>query len=181
MTRLMKNLLEILLEQGQPVYYEQNHFILREGQISDEVLFLKEGVVRHFVLDLKGNERTIRISRENDIFYSSIISYYTDEPTYINCQTLTPTQGVSWHKDQLETIFMQHKELDQFRYEQLTLFIIEKHKKELSLLTNTAVQRYSDFCKNNIDLFNRIPHHIIASYLNMTPETLSRIRSKSIS
>lgn len=176
-----ENILGTLLAKGSVIILEPNHFLLRSGNVSEEVYFIREGVVRHFVIDQFEKEKTIRISSENDFFYSSIVSYYTGEPTYINCETLTECKLVKWNKSLLEQLFAESKELDMFRYQQLTQFIIEKHKKEISLLTQSADQRYEDFFSEHGNLFNRIPHHIIATYLNMTPETLSRIRRRSIS
>ena len=126
----MAKLLEVLIAQGEEVNFSANHFILRSGNVSDEVYFLKEGVVRHFVVDRFEKEKTIRISTENSFFYTSIISYYTGEPTYINCETLTECKLVKWHKNHLEKLFAESRELNLFRYQQLTKFIIEKHSKK---------------------------------------------------
>ena len=177
----MSSSLNILLDYGRPVKFSPNDLILKEAKKSRDVYLVQEGVVRHFVYDTNREEKTIRISKEGDFFYSSIVSYFTEEPTYINCQALTLVRMIHWTKDVLEPLLEQNKSLDQFRYQQLTQFIIEKHQRELSLITHTAENRYHEFCRSNAQLFNRIPHRIIASYLNMTPETLSRLRKKTIS
>ena len=170
--------IELFLQSGCPIEYPKNEYILRQGEISDKVFFVQDGVVRHFVLDLDGNEKTIRISKENDFFYSSNISYWTGEPSYINCQVLLPTKLLYWTKETLENLSKRQPEFIAFECEKLKNFAIEKHKKEISRLTKNVTDRLQEFNKTNISLFNRIPHHIIASYLDMTPETLSRERAK---
>ena len=137
-------------------------------------------MVRHYVITPEGQEKTIRLSRENDFFYGSIVSYYNDEPSYIYCQCLTPCEFLYWEKHPVEALFEQYPALAAFRNQQHLNFILEKHRKEISLLTKNAWQRYQEFCRDHLDLFNRIPHHIIASYLDITPETLSRLRRKNL-
>ena len=62
----------------------------------------------------------------------------------------------------------------------LSSFILKKEKKEIALLRDSATQRYLQFLENFPGVLNEIPHYYIASYLSISPETLSRIR-KSIS
>jgi len=91
---------------------------------------------------------------------------------------MTNTYVIFWEKEQIEALMESNEMLRSYQYKQLVNFIIEKHNKELSLLTKTSIERLMEFNESNISLFNRIPHHVIASYLNMTPETLSRLRSQ---
>ena len=174
----MIDIFKILIENGKESDTKRRKFILEAGQISKKVYFIKKGVVRHYVIDRKGNKNTIRISKENDFFYSSIISFFTDEVTYIYCQALTDVELVFWDREQLDMLSKKHPEINNFRNQKLIDFILEKHKKEMSLLTKEAKDRLIEFNKDHKELFNRIPQHIIASYLNITPETLSRLRQK---
>lgn len=166
------------LKLGTEVRYAKNDFILRQGEISTKVFFIAEGVVRHFITDINGNEKTLRISKENDLFFSSIVSFWTGEPSYINCEVLLDTKLLYWTKNELDSLRQSQPEFCAFESLKLKEFIMEKHKKEVSGLTKNAAQRLLAFNEENINLFNRIPHHIIASYLDMTPETLSRMRAK---
>ena len=170
--------LEKFLKTGQHVDYKKNEYILNQGEVSRRAYFIIEGVVRHYVVDFSGNEKTIRISQENDFFYSSNVSFWNRNPSYINCQSLINTKLLYWTKDELDNLRLAQPEFVMFENEKLKDFIIEKHKKEISIISKNAEKRLIEFNENNINLFNRIPHHIIASYLDMTPETLSRLRSK---
>ncbi|WP_053975523.1 Crp/Fnr family transcriptional regulator [Mangrovimonas xylaniphaga] len=170
--------IEQFLKSGHDIEYSKNDYILRQGDISKRAYFVKEGVVRHFVIDLKGNEKTIRLSKENDFFYSSNISFWTGESSYINCQALLNAKLLYWTKEELDSLSSSQPDFLAFESAKLKEFIIEKHKKELAGLTQNVTQRLLEFNALNSSLFNRIPHHIIASYLDMTPETLSRIRAR---
>lgn len=173
----MQNALNILLSKGTLKHYKKREHLITQGETSDKVFFIKKGVTRHYVITPEGNEKTIRISKENDFFYSSIVSYYTQEPSYIYCQCLTDCDLFFWNSDTFEPLFLHNTQLAEFKNKQLINFILEKHKKEVSLLIKNAEERFIEFCDESIELFNRIPHHIIASYIDITPETLSRLRS----
>jgi len=174
----MEEILAFLLSKGTQLRHTKKEFLIRQGERSDKVCFVKNGVVRHYLLTAQGGEKTIRLSRENDFFYTSIVSYFGDEPSYIFCQCLTDCELIHWERSKLNDLFRAYPELERFKNQRLINFILEKHKKEVSLLTKNAEERFKDFCTTRLELFNRIPHHVIASYLDITPETLSRLRSR---
>tara|TARA_Y100000385_G_C13066346_1_gene626879 strand:- start:355 stop:882 length:528 start_codon:yes stop_codon:yes gene_type:complete len=166
------------LKSGCSISYKRNEHLIEHGDISRRVYVVLEGIVRHYVVDYLGNEKTIRISQENDFFYSSNVSYWSGTPSYINSQALLNSRLLYWTKDDLDYLSSTDPEFVLFEKEKLKDFIIEKHKKEISRITKNAKDRLIEFNEENINLFNRIPHHIIASYLDMTPETLSRLRAQ---
>lgn len=169
--------LDEFLKTGKPVSFNKGDYILRQGEVSNKAYFVIKGFVRHFVINPDGNEKTIRLTPENAFFYSSNISYYLGEQSYINCQAIEPCECLYWEKQELDKLKEVNLEFIKFESEKLIEFIIEKHLKEISRLTKTARERLEEFNEKNISWFNRIPHHIIASYLDMTPETLSRLRA----
>jgi CRP-like cAMP-binding protein len=168
---------EEFLKSGTPITFKKGELILRQGQVSHRVYFVVEGFVRHFVIDTDGNEKTIRLSPENQFFYSSNISYYYGESSYINCQTLEESKCLYWEKRDLDNLKANNFDFLKFENMKLIDFIVEKHRKEIDRITLTAKERLLKFNEESQWYFNRIPHHIIASYLDMTPETLSRLRA----
>lgn len=170
-----------MIEYSEVVHLKKKSSIIGLYELSNQVYLLKQGVVRHYVLDENGNEKTIRLSKEDDFFYSSVVSYFKNEPSYIICEALTDVDLLVWKKNVIDGLAETDKQIEKFRYQKLTDFIVEKHNKELSLISHSAERRFKDFLEENETLFNRIPHYIIASYLNITPEMLSRLRKKCIS
>ncbi len=171
------DVLQLLQNQGHSKLVRKNDHLLRSDEICERIYLIRSGVVHHYVLDHKSRERTIRLSKEGDFFFSSIVSHFTGDPTYICCQALTDATLLYWEKSDLDILALKHPEIGEFRNKQLIKFIIEKHQKELSFIVNDSATRLEEFNKSNISLFNRIPHRILASYLNISPETLSRLRS----
>ncbi|HCX20826.1 MAG: hypothetical protein CMB80_03960 [Flammeovirgaceae bacterium] len=180
MSRL-KSAFEIMQEVATFKCYSKKEKILDSDKISKSICAIQEGVVRHYVIDRNGNDKTLRISKEGDLFFTSIVSFFKNEPSYIICEALTDTKLLTWSKTQIDELASKEPLIEAFRYQKLIDFIVEKHKKEMSLMIHSAEDRYREFCEVNHELFNRIPHYVIASYLNMTPEMLSRIRKQSIS
>tara|TARA_R110001599_G_scaffold84130_1_gene226548 strand:+ start:35948 stop:36496 length:549 start_codon:yes stop_codon:yes gene_type:complete len=176
---MQTRVLERLIKCGDELNLKKRSLILDHGEISNHMYFLLQGVVRHYIIDQSGNEKTIRISVENDFFYSSVVSFFRNEPSYISCEALTKVHLIKWNKKSLDTLMEKDREFERFRYQKLTEFILEKHQKEIALISDSAEERFANFCNTHRELFNRIPHYIIASYLNMTPEMLSRLRRKS--
>ena len=174
----MDEIINLLFSFGKQVTFPKNEFILKAGSISNKVYYIKEGVVRHFVIDRQGNEKTIRLSKEQNFFYSSIVSFFKQEPSYIYCQALTDAALMYWDNVTMQRLFQENPGLMEFRNQQLINFIIQKHDKEISLLTKDASTRFEEFNQKHAELYNRIPHHIIASFLGISPETLSRLRTR---
>ncbi|MEP1150769.1 MAG: Crp/Fnr family transcriptional regulator [Balneola sp.] len=171
--------LDKLIKYGDELNLKKKSSILNFGEISNHMYFLVQGVVRHYIIDQNGNEKTIRISVENDFFYSSVVSFFRNEPSYISCEALTKVYLIKWNKKSLDRLMETDKKFETFRYQKLTEFILEKHQKEITLISDSAEKRFLKFCNTHGELFNRIPHYVIASYLNMTPEMLSRLRRKT--
>lgn len=174
----MQEELDLLLRKGIAKHFKKKELLISQGDISNKVYLVKKGVIRHYVITPEGIEKTIRLSKENDFFYGSIVSFFKNEQSYIYCQCLTECELVYWEGKKLETLFSQYPKLADFKNQQLINFILEKHVKEIKLLTKNAEERFKEFCEENLELFNRIPHHVIASLLDIAPETLSRLRSK---
>lgn len=177
----MSSVLNKLIEYSETTVLKKKSLLVGLGDFSNQVYLLKKGVIRHYVLDQEGNEKTIRLSKEGDFFYSSIVSFFRSEPSYIICEALTEVDLIVWKKQVIDELAKVDRNIEQFRYQKLTEFIVEKHKRELSLISHSAEKRFKDFLEENGVLFNQIPHYIIASYLNITPEMLSRLRRKCIS
>jgi len=142
-------------------------------------VFLKDGITRHYFTDRKGNDVTKNFSTGPATFMYSISSFITQEPGIVQCETLSDAE--LYEVDYLSfQKLLKNPEFNTFWNNKLSKFIVKKENKEISLLRDDATTRYQTFLNDFPGLLNKIPHYYIASYLSISPETLSRIR-KSIS
>ena len=150
--------------------------ILRTGQIERHLSFVQKGVIR-FYLPKEGNDLTFSFVFAND-FVSAYDSFLLQKPVTYCVETLTGC--ILWrvsYKD-LQEIY-QHTEVGNLIGRQASedLFL-KKSRRELSLLNETAEQRYLNLITEQPHLLREIPLKYIASYIGITPQALSRIRGR---
>jgi CRP-like cAMP-binding protein len=152
-------------------------FFIRAGETPIKIAYVFKGLFRYVYLNDKGDEFTKGIISEN-FFISSYSAMILDKPSYFSIESLEDSEilEISW-KD-----FMQLLDQDIFWVKFLLKFIergyMIKEKRERDLLLLDAETRYKDFLIEFPGMDQRIKQGIIASYLGIKPETLSRIRKK---
>lgn len=160
-----------------PKRVEKGEYFLREGELCRNVAFIESGLLLYSRLDDKGLEVICDLARENDWVtqYESFISQRAS-PLSIKAIEHTTLQVISY--DRLQQLYAAFP-----TFERITRRIIEKvlmaslnRTNELQVLN--AEERYEKFARENPDLVQRIPQYLIASYLGIAPQSLSRIRKK---
>ncbi|BDS14594.1 Crp/Fnr family transcriptional regulator [Aureispira anguillae] len=154
-------------------------YLLKAGQISSSILFIEQGAVYYYKIDKEGKERVVHFTFEGDLF-SDLESYSTGIPSNFYIKTLEPSIVYRLEKRHLDNFL--EKDL---RWERLmrlfmqdALIKIVGDKKNRGTLSNT--EHYVKLVETYPDLLNRVPLYLIASYLNITPEGLSKIRRRII-
>ena len=150
---------------------------LREGQLAKTIAFVKSGLFRYYYIDKKGNEFTKGFFVENSVLvsYSSILE---KRSSYFTIQALenSKIEIIDYIKSQ--KLFTVHPCWNKFLVVQLQKALIMKTEREREFLLFDAEQRYRAFLQQFPELEIRVKQHIIASYLRITPESLSRIIKK---
>lgn len=178
---MLENLIEnVNWEKVKYMFVEQNimpkTILLSESEIATHLFFIKKGCLRVW-FNKDGKDITLQFFLEGQAV-ASIDSFISGTPSLFNIESVEPTTVISICKedfDRLNRIFPNIKEgfqeviLQRFRnYSQLFL----------SRLKDTPKERYEELLINRPEIINRIPQHYIASYLGITPVSLSRIRNK---
>ena len=154
-------------------------YFIKSGEVPYKIAFVVSGLFRYVYLNNSGNEFTKGIIAEN-FFLSSYSAMIMSKPSYFSIEALENSQvlEILW-KD-----FTQLLEKDQFWLKFLLAFVEKgymiKEKRERDLLLLDAETRYKNFLIEFPGMEQRVKQGIIASYLGIKPETLSRIRKKGL-
>lgn len=157
----------------------KNVLLLDEGEKCETFVFLKKGIVRHAYSDINGNDISKNFMVGPVYFFYSLSSFISKTRSSVRCETLSEVELYELSLDDFN-LMLKNKEFAELWNSLLSGFILKKEVKELSFMKDSALKRYELFLKEYPGLLNQIPHYYIASYLSISPETLSRIR-KSIS
>ena len=161
-----------------PMKFAKNEFILREGEISTNIFWIVKGLVRQFYFK-NDKELTEYMATENNIVMC-IESLFREQPTKLQIKALEPTILIALPKADLEAVAMESVNI-QILYRKILeeSLILSQHHADM-LRFESALDRYQKLVKNQPQLVLRAPLVYIASYLQMTPETLSRVRTAAL-
>lgn len=156
--------------------YIKGEILLKENQTEKKLRFLNSGIVREFYVS-ETKEMNIGFYTKPE-FISDFSSLTTNKRTRINQECLTDIEVRTMSKQKFD-IFLEKYQCGKYIIESIFHKIIEcKEKKEFLYFSYTPDELYQDLIKNKPEWLQLIPQYHIASYLRITPETLSRIRKR---
>lgn len=154
----------------------KDHFLLREHSVSDYIYFIQKGVARIYYYK-NGKEITEWIALDQQ-FFLSITSFFERTPSHLIIQTLEPSEVYGIHHNDLMALADQYHDIEKLLRKMVTRSLILSQVRMDSIQFETAQQRYEGLVKNMPNILQRVPLSYIASFLGVTLETLSRIRSQ---
>lgn len=155
----------------------KKQYLLEEGEFSDFNCFVAKGCLRLYNVGHDGTEHILRFAIEN-WWMSDYESYQTENPSKNNIDALEDSELVMIDKKDLDALLSIIPKLKEFIDRLNARSFTASQNRILSTISGNAEERYETFVKSYPDIFNRVPLRMIASYLGLTRETLSRIRSK---
>lgn len=172
MTHEELDVLESLLV---PIKYGKGGKILQEGEICRNISYIERGLIRQFYFK-NGKEVTEHLGVDHSIFMC-IESLFKEEPTRLQVEALEPTLVYALPKARLEAAAMRNVNIQMLYRKILEESLIQSQIHADLVRFESAPNRYKRLCDLNPQVVLRAPLTYIANYLQMTPETLSRIRS----
>lgn len=163
-----------------PKKLRKKQFLLHEGEVCSEIAFVEKGTLREYSIDEKGNEHIIQFALEGWTI-SDLYSFVTREPSIYNIEALEDAELVLISKTAQEELLLHSPKYETYLRIQLTGAYIAMQKRLTSIISMSLEERYGYFMSLYPDIVQRVPQHMIASYMGLQPETLSRVRKKMAS
>ena len=154
--------------------FEKKELLLNAGEVENYLNFVVKGLVRKYFL--KGRTEVItQIAREGELVNSSA-SFLAGTPSPYVVETLEPSTFLSITRQQLEKLYEESPRIERLGRIAITHLFLQREEWEHECLRLDTRERFMHFVKNNPDLVQRVPQKFLASYLNMKPETFSRLK-----
>jgi CRP-like cAMP-binding protein len=160
-----------------PKKLRKRQYFLQEGDVCKYQAFVEKGLLRSYTVDEKGNEHILQFASEG-WWMADLSSYLTNEPSFLNMDALEDVELLLLSKPVWEQAMKKLPALEHYFRIIIQNHLIVTQKRLLQSLTETAEKKYSRFLKTYPECLQRMPQHMIASYLGVSRETLSRIRKQ---
>ncbi|HEY6956148.1 MAG TPA: Crp/Fnr family transcriptional regulator [Flavisolibacter sp.] len=172
---LSEQSMEIFLSAWKHWSLPKDHFLLKEHAVSNYIYFIEKGVARIFY---HKNEKEVTewIAMENQ-FFLSIQSFFQRKPSHLIIHTLEPSEVYGIHHDDFMRLADEHHDVERLLRKMVTASLILSQVRMDSIQFETAQQRYDRLITTSPEILQKVPLSYIASFLGVTLETLSRIRS----
>ncbi len=167
--------LDVLEDLLVPVKYGKGERILSEGEVCTGISYIEKGLVRQYYIK-NGKEVTEHLGVDHSIFMC-IESLFKEEPSHLQVEALEPTLVYILPKAKLEAAAMRNVNIQMLYRKILEESLIQSQVHADLMRFETAPNKYKRLCEMNPQVVLRAPLTYIANYLQMAPETLSRIRS----
>lgn len=157
--------------------YKPGEYIIKPGENSGVIGYINKGIVRHYVIDDKGNDKTTDFCIEGE-FTGTTNPFDTNKTNPYWIEALTNVEIDIMKSQDLIKFLEENKNIGDVLSKIMLPLINLKAEREMDLLTKDALGRYQSFLKRFPTLEGKISQYYIASYLGISPETLSRIKKK---
>jgi len=156
--------------------FSKKAVLLKTGQTENYLSFIEKGMVRYYI-PKDENDVTFTFAFANS-FISAYDSFLTRQPSHYQIQALTDTTLWRLTYNDLQAIYKETEAGQTIGRHASEAIFLSKSKRELSLLNDSAKQRYLNLFTEQPQLIRQIPLKYIASYIGVTPQGLSRIRRR---
>ena len=156
---------------------KKNEFLSKEGRVCNDYFFLEKGFIRAFAYDTEGNDVTTNFYSSGQVVFE-VSSFFSRTISKENFQAIDDCEGWFITYEQLNHLFHSMHEFRDFGRSILVKGFSSLKMRMLSMITETAEQRYDTLLKTNPEIFQHAALKHIASYLGITDTSLSRIRKE---
>ena len=159
--------------------YRKHQFILQEGETCRFETFIIKGCTRIYEIDDKGQEHILQFGLEN-WWVGDLFSFLSGSVSRLNIDCLDDTEVFNISRNDLEELYQKVPRLERYFRILVQNAYMAAMNRIYSNLSKPALERYREFITRYPDIEQRVPNHQIASFLGITPQSLSRVRSQNL-
>ncbi len=165
---------------GQVRRYDKGAHLLRPGDVAGHLFFVYRGLLRYYFVDAEtGEDRTGQFFDEGRV-YTDVASFVARTPATQFVQALEPCEILLIPRATVYAAYDADHAFERYGRLMLEEALVGSQRRAANLLTLTADARYRLFAASRPEVARRVPQYLIASYLGITPEALSRIRGRAV-
>ncbi|KQR72628.1 Crp/Fnr family transcriptional regulator [Pedobacter sp. Leaf176] len=158
----------------------RKQYLLQEGEICKNLVFVSKGLLRTYNIDEKGIEHMSIFGWEG-WWLSDFNSFLSGEPAVFNIDAIEESELLMLSRKDYEALTLAVPIMDRYFRILYQNSLVTKERRLMSTITHSAEERYLELSASNPKIIERIPQNLIASYLGIAPETLSRIKKNLLS
>ncbi|MEO0338860.1 MAG: Crp/Fnr family transcriptional regulator [Bacteroidota bacterium] len=155
----------------------KRQYLIQPGFVCHYRNYIAQGAFRVFYLDQDGKEHTVSIGVE-DWFVSDFYSYITRTPATYFAEALEDSLVLQLHYDKIEPLCSEIHSLSEYFRKTTERAFAYSRRRVISSISKSAEERYYEYVEKYPNIANRVPQYILASYLGVSAEFLSKIRSR---
>ena len=167
---------ELLLSKFKSENLKKRSFFLKEGEVCKQIVFVLSGCLRSYALDEEGTEHIFQFAPEG-WWITDMNSVLQKTPAKLNIDAIEDSEVLLLNRIDQEDLFRQIPSMERFFRSITEKSLAGSHSRLLDYVCLGARERYLEFCKRYPGLIQRLPQKQIASYIGVTPEFLSKLKS----
>ena len=160
-----------------PRKLRKRQYLLQEGDTGKYQAFVEKGILRSYTIDEKGVEHILEIAMEG-WWIADLYSFFTDEPSKFNIDAIEDAEILLINKSSWNLLLQNIPQFERYFRILLQNHLVATQRRLMQSFAESAEEKYLKFVATYPDCMQRVPQHMIASYLGITRETLSRLRNK---